>query len=239
MKIIEQNTVYDAYKKLVNELKNSPIVGNTKEINNAVVIVHNPNLEDIRFCRKLSQKYSDAELNWYWTGDNSCKTIGQFAKMWLSLSDDGKTNNSAYGYILFKKYGFDQLKQIIEVLEKDRNSRRAVLNISDPAIDRVNTHDMQCTIAIQFLIRNNKLEETVYMRSNDVYFGFPYDYIFFTTLGKYIADHFGIEFSLYTHNATSLHMYLRDEDKFTEDSDLIKIDTKKIFSEHEEIFGKV
>ena len=215
MTLIEKDSIIDVYDSLIDKLLKAPIVGNTKELNNCCLIVNNPSLENIQFAPKnTSLKYADAELKWYWSGSNYCKEIGQHAKMWLELSDDGKTNNSAYGYILFKKYGFNQLEQIIKLLKKDKNSRRAVLNISDPAIDRIKTKDMQCTIAIQFLIRNGALEETVYMRSNDINFGLPYDYIFFVSLGKYIAKRLGIKLSKYTHNATSLHMYLKDEEKF-------------------------
>ena len=152
--------------------------------------------------------------------------------MWLNLTDDGITNNSAYGYILEKKYTYDQIKQIIDLLKKDPTSRRAVLNISDPTLNKIETKDLQCTIALQFLIRNNKLEETVYMRSNDVYFGLPYDYIYFITLGKYIASKLNLELGKYTHHATSMHMYLRDEDKFVEkDKKIINIDYQKIIKE--------
>ncbi len=219
MKIIKGNNVQEVYKKLVELLKISPIINNTKEINNCCLVVKNPSIENFWLpYREVSELYSEKELEWYWSADNRCETIGKFAKMWLRLSDDGVTNNSAYGYILFKKYGFNQVEQIIELLKKDKYSRRAVLNISDPAINRIETKDMQCTIALQFLIRNNHLEETVYMRSNDIYFGFPYDYIFFVSIGQYIAKNLGIKLKLYTHHATSMHMYLRDEEKFKDEN---------------------
>ena len=229
MIIIEKNNISDVYKELLNTLQKQEVVGNTKEINNCCLIVHNPTLVNFYLPnRKISEKYANAELEWYWSGDNSCKTIGKFAKMWLDLTDDGETNNSAYGYIIQKKYGFDQLQQIIELLKKDKNSRRAVLNISDPSINRITTKDMQCTIALQFLIRNNELQMTVYMRSNDIYFGLPYDYIYFVSIGQYIANKLNINFGLYTHHATSMHMYLRDEEKFIEHKQITNIDFDKI-----------
>lgn len=237
MKVIRSTSIQDAYRILINDLKTSEIVGNTKEINNCCLIVENPSISNFYLpYRDTSKKYLEEELKWYYSADNSCKTIGKFAKMWLRLSDDGETNNSAYGYILFKKYGFNQLEQIIELLRKDKDSRRAVLNISDPAIDRINTKDMQCTIAIQFLIRHGKLEETVYMRSNDVMFGLPYDYFFFVSLGKYVAEKLNIELALYTHHATSMHMYLKDEHKFVEQEtvELINIDVKRLMEEYYE-----
>jgi thymidylate synthase len=185
-----------------------------------------------RSCALL-EKYANAELRWYWSGDNSCHTIGQYAKMWLRLTDDGETNNSAYGYILFKKYGFNQLEQIIELLQKDSTTRRAVLNISDPAINRITTKDMQCTIALDFLIRDGKLEETVVMRSNDIVKGFTYDYIFFVSIGEYIAKRLGLKLSVYTHHAISMHLYHSDigtfinvpeSDEITHDKYLINAD---------------
>lgn len=237
MKLIQGKTIDEVYKKLICELKSQEIIDNrTKEIENCCLVVKNPRLWDFSFpYRKISLKYADAELKWYWSGDNSCKTIGEFAKMWLAISDDGETNNSAYGYILFKKYGKNQLEEVIQELKKDHTSRKAVLNISDPAIDRLHTKDMQCTIALQFLIRDNKLNTTVYMRSNDVYFGLPYDYIFFMSLAYYVANELGIKVGTYCHNATSLHMYEKDFDKFVEHDQVIKqIDIFGVIKEHYE-----
>ena len=217
MRVFEGNSIQACYKELIEELLKQDNIGQTKEIANCSIVVNNPSIRHYYLpYRELSEKYLIEESKWYWSADNSCETIGKYAKMWYKLSDDGKTNNSAYGYILFKKYGFNQLEQIIELLKKDKETRRAVLNISDPAIDRINTKDMQCTIAIQFLIRNDSLEETVYMRSNDVYFGLPYDYFFFVSIGQYIAKELGISLSKYTHTSTSMHMYLRDIEKFKE-----------------------
>lgn len=232
MKVIKGNSVQKVYGKLVRQLFKRPIVGNTKEINNCVLVIKNPSIKDYHLpYKKVSQDYCINELKWYWSADNSCETIGKHAKMWLALTDDGKTNNSAYGYILFKKYGFNQLEQIIELLRKDNNTRRAVLNISDPAINRIKTKDMQCTIGLQFLIRNGALEETVYMRSNDVNFGFPFDYMFFMTIGEYIANRLNIKLKLYTHHATSMHMYLKDEKTLKKNKNndvVVNIDTDDI-----------
>lgn len=237
MKVFEGDTINEVYGQMVKSLLNSNTVGATKEINNAIFIVHNPTLQHISFPYRhdISLTYSDAELKWYWSGDNSCHTIGEYAKLWLKLSDDGQTSNSAYGYILFKKYGFNQLEQIIELLKKDPTTRRAVLNISDPMINRITTKDMQCTIAIDFLIRNNQLEETVVMRSNDIRTGTPYDYIFFVSLGQYIAQRLNIKLGLYTHHAISLHMYLKDLDKFNLNQEVLQditVDIDNIIKEN-------
>lgn len=236
MHIIQKKTIYGAYSELIKDLlfKGSK-VGNTREINNCCLVIEKPTLEMYNLpYRSISEKYLLEELKWYWSGDNSCKTIGQFAKLWLAITDDGETSNSAYGYILQKKYGFNQIEQIIELLKKDPTSRRAVLNISDPSINRITTKDMQCTVAIQFLVRNGKLEETVYMRSNDVCFGLPYDFAYFVSVAMYIASKLNLELGTYTHHATSMHMYEKDIEKFDLDkeSKIINIDVMSIIKEN-------
>lgn len=237
MEVIHKETIQECYKELVEKLKEKEIINGTKEINNCCLIVDKPSIENFWLpYRNISEKYANAELEWYWSGDNSCETIGQHASMWLKLTDDGKTNNSAYGYILEKKYGYDQIQQIIELLKKDKYSRRAILNISDPTLNKIETHDLQCTIAIQFLIRNGGLQETVYMRSNDIYFGLPYDYIYFISLGQYIASKLGIELICYTHHATSMHLYERDLDKFDEkEPKILTLNINKIIGDNYEI----
>lgn len=221
MKAFIGDTVGEVYKQVIEELLSRKPEGNgTIEIENCLMEIAHPSLERFHLpYRKMSKKYCEAELKWYWSGDNSCETIGQYAKMWLRLTDDGKTNNSAYGYILFKKYGFNQLEQIISLLKKDPNTRRALLNISDPTIDRINTKDMQCTVGIDFLNRDGELDMTVVMRSNDVFFGFPYDCVFFMSIQKYVAKRLGLRVGKYVHHSISMHMYERDIQKFIDNKD--------------------
>lgn len=187
-------------------------VGNTLELNNFCVTLRDIN-ENIVSIRDISPCYLLGEWLWYFTARNDVKFISIFGKMWERLTDDGVTNNSAYGYIMKKKFGFDQIEKIIELLSKDPNSRRAVININTPNERVIETKDEPCTIGLQFLIRNNKLYCTAIMRSNDVYLGFPYDVAFFTELQKYIADRLGVGYGDYTHFATSLHVYARDLEK--------------------------
>lgn len=220
MRAFNGQTIANVYGQLIEYLKSkyATKTATTRECNDCILCIKNPTLDNIRFPyrRKLSTDYSRAELEWYWSGNNSCQAIGEHASMWLKLTDDGKTSNSAYGYILEQKYGFDQIQQVIELLKRDPESRRAVLNISDPTIDRINTKDMQCTIAVQFLLRNDELNMTVYMRSNDVFFGLPYDYIYFLSLQDYIARKLSVKTGTYTHHAGSMHMYDKDIEKFNE-----------------------
>lgn len=204
--------INNVYRDLCRQILNSDKVGNTYEIRNAKI-----NLYDIEHnivgIRDISMFYLLGEWMWYLSGRNDVDFISVFGKMWRSLSDDGKTNNSAYGYLIKEAFGFNQVEKIVELLKKDPNSRRAVININTPNVNVIETKDEPCTIALQYFLRDGKLHSTTVMRSNDIFLGFPYDVAFFTELQKTIADKLGVEYGTYTHIANSLHVYDRDIDK--------------------------
>lgn len=205
----------DAYKEICKDLlTHGKEVRGTRELNNYGF--HLTNMENnIVNCRDISISYLLAEMTWYMEGRNDVAFINDFAKLWGRISDDGVTNNSAYGDILFKRHGFNQVIKAIELLQKDPTSRRAVLNFNVPNENVIETKDEICTIALQLLIRDDKLHCTCIMRSNDVWFGLPYDIAFFTELAKFIARQLNIGYGTYTHFVTSLHVYDRDIDKIS------------------------
>lgn len=184
-------------------------VGDTRELTNVKVVLKNIN-NNIVSIRKISPAYLFGELLWYFNADNSLDFISKFSSFWNHLSDDEKTCNSAYGYLMQKRHGFNQVDKVIKILTEDPNSRRAKININFPNASVDTTKDEPCTMSLHYLIRKGKLECTAVMRSNDIWFGFPYDVAFFTELQKYIADKLGVEYGHYTHFAVSLHMYDRD-----------------------------
>lgn len=208
-----------AYKKLANDLLDygKPIDssnprGSTYELCNYQFVI-----DDISGNECVTLKtgntnltYVAAELLWYWSARNDVKFISKFSAFWNKVSDDGKTANSAYGYILQKKHGFNQIEKIIELLKYDPNSRRAVLNINVPNENVIETKDEMCTICLNYQIRNGKLHSTCVLRSNDFNFGLRNDLPFFISVQKYIADRLGLEYGSYTHYAFSMHMYSKD-----------------------------
>lgn len=207
-----------AYKKLAKDLletghtmETRNIRGNTKELCNYMLTINDLDEEYVSLkTGKTNLTYLAAELLWYWSARNDVEFIDKFAKLWSKLSDDGKTANSAYGYILQKKYGFNQIETIIDLLKKDPYSRRAVLNINVPNKNVYETKDEPCTICLDYQIRNGKLQCTCVMRSNDMNFGLRNDLGFFISLQKYIAKRLGIHAGDYNHFAMSIHVYDRD-----------------------------
>lgn len=185
--------------------------GRSKELVNYMIKIDDlsNNVIDLK-TRNISYPYLAGETLWYLEGRNDVEFISKFGKLWERISDDKKTNNSAYGYILKTKHGFDQIETIIELLKEQPSTRRAILNINVPNPNVAKTLDEMCTICIQFMIRNNKLDCTAVMRSNDIVFGFTYDFTYFTQLQKYVASRLNIDVGSYTHFAMSLHFYEKD-----------------------------
>ena len=211
-------TVNVAYRKLCRDLlekghtmETRNIRGNTKELCNYMFTVNDLDNEYVSLkTGKSNLTYLSAELLWYWSSRNDTDFISKFGPMWRKLSDDGITNNSAYGYILKEKHGFDQIEKIIQLLTVDPYSRRAVLNINVPNENVIETKDEPCTICIDYQIRNKKLQSTVVMRSSDAWFGLRNDIPFFITLQKYIAKRLGIETGEYSMFLMSSHFYDKD-----------------------------
>ena len=183
-------------------------VNGTLELNNVSFSLHFPEMS-IATVRDISLPYLFAEAVWYMTGREDVAFISKFAKLWERISDDGVTSNSAYGAIMFHRYGFDQVAKVIELLKKDPSSRRALINFNVPNENVIETKDEVCTVMLQFMIRDNMLDCTAVMRSNDIWYGLPYDVAFFTCLQRYIAKRVGAGVGYYTHFTSSLHVYDR------------------------------
>ena len=177
--------------------------------------------------RKPSLRYALAEMIWYWAGSNDMKWIGTFSSFWNNISDDGKTSNSAYGNVLMNKFGFDQIEQVIKQLQIDKDSRRATIKINTPhsivfgdTKNSIDTADEWCTMYLQFLVRWDRktnqrvLNMTSNMRSNDMFFGLPYDILYFNSLGRYVARALNIGLGQHVHFVGSAHIYEKDYNKF-------------------------
>ncbi len=238
--MIHRNTVNNINEMYITMCKDlvthGKIVNNTIELSNYVITV-----DDISQCvinvRNLSLNYMAAELLWYLTGRNDTAFIGKYASLWTKLTDDGVTNNSAYGYILQKKHGFNQIEKMIELLKVDPNSRRAVMNINVPNEKVIETKDEMCTICLNYQIRNGKLNCSALLRSNDIYTGVVYDATYFILLQKYIADRLNVGYGSYTHMAFSLHAYDRHIDKVTAIAKNSKFDETVVNINHKRLFN--
>lgn len=124
----------------------------------------------------------------------------------------------------------DQYKFIDLNFQKDINTRQAIINIGDPPKDCFDengclkeTKDFPCTRLLHFQKQpiDNKLNLTVYMRSNDFMWGASAVNIFnFTFIQEYFAQILNLEIGDYYHIANNFHYY---EDHKEQIQDISKV----------------
>lgn len=101
-----------------------------------------------------------------------------------------------------------QLDTVIANFITDLGSRQHVVFLGRPGDQ--GTPDAPCTVALQFLVRDAKLNVIAMMRSSDVTRGLPYDIMQFGGLGLLIARVVGVSEGSLTVFAGSSHVYDRD-----------------------------
>jgi thymidylate synthase len=182
---------------------------NTKALFNIGFWLENP-MDNIVYHRERTwnQEYADAEWKWYLSGDNRLSTLGEIygkvPKIWQRMSDQDGRVNSNYGWQWNRS---NQLDYVVNLLERDPQTRQAAISIYDGKENANYAFDTPCTYAVQFYITNDKLNMSVMMRSNDLWFGFAIDQYCFSRLMQTVAQRLSIEIGEYYHLANNLHIY--------------------------------
>jgi len=210
------------------------------EIPNPVLIkITNPTDRYVTISERKWNKYLPfAESLWMALGLNDLDSLpGKYVKNLYNYSDNGRTWRGGYGPRIraFSGINFDydisepeyrhilrgytqttdQLQYVIMTMQKDINTRQAVIQIGDPAKDCFDmygelkvTKDYPCSRTLQFMVVDNKLDCTLYIRSNDIVFGLSAVNVFnFTWMQEYVANMLGLSVGNYYHFVNNLHVY--------------------------------
>ena len=154
--------------------------------------------------RKWSKKYAEREFKWYLSKDRSVAELKKFAPIWDRMHNGDNIVNSNYGYQWSRN---NQIKFIVDELRSNNESRRAVITIYDGKEHDQHKYDTPCTLNVVFNIYEGKLNMSVLMRSNDLWYGFCNDQFCFSMLQKEIALQLEINVGWYYHFANDLHIY--------------------------------
>jgi thymidylate synthase len=191
----------------------------TKALFNAGFYIENPALntiKDSKVKRNWSVEYAEAEWQWYLSGDRNIAKLGELygkvPAIWKRMADDEGNVNSNYGWQWYRN---DQLRKVINNLSQNHESRQAAISIYDGKEIDEYTNDTPCTYAVQFTILHGRLDMSVLMRSNDLWYGFCNDQYQFSCLQMYVAYELNLPVGIYYHYAHNLHLY---NDKLPEDT---------------------
>lgn len=168
--------------------------------------------------RVLVNKFRDCnpffhifESLWMLDGRNDVESLSYYNKRMSTYSDDGKTLHGAYGYRWRKFFGIDQIEAVIQELTSDPASRRAVIQMwdaSDSKVARSGGLDVPCNTQAVFEIDEDRLNMSVFNRSNDLIWGMlGANVVHFSFLQEYIALSLGLPCGVYNQISNNTHVY--------------------------------
>ncbi len=207
-------------------IKTYEIIGSVGKMNNALdrVITDRD--------RKINIAFALAEFYGTLFGIDDIQFYKTFIKGYDMYSSDGKSLDGCYGTrisflpdeetpikskITESDASINQIMRVIGILKESRFSRRAIVDIYKPS-DTFGGggKNTPCTLSLQFLVRTRSdgrdyLDCIGYMRSNDMWRGFPYDIFNFTMIQEFVARNVNnVVLGSYHHHVGSLHLYDSD-----------------------------
>lgn len=145
-------------------------------------------------------------------------------EVWEEFLDEDRKFDYTYPERMSRIQGFQgeepltYLQEIIKLLRKDPDTRKAVLSIFDPSRDGSNLEGekrIPCSMYYDFLIRENinggkQLNICYHQRSSDFALHFGCDVYLAWNLMTYVANQVGVRSGYLYHTIDSLHCYQRD-----------------------------
>lgn len=171
--------------------------------------------------RKHNLAAQIAETMWVLSGRNDIEWLSQYLPRAKDYSDDGKTWRGGYGkrirnwgYVAgdgpgdYSEESIDQLQHVVGMLKSDPATRQAVISIYDPAIDIQPGKDIPCNDFLHFLSREGTLDLHVFVRSNDMMWGWSGINVFeWSSLLEIVAGLTGLEVGSLHFSISSFHLY--------------------------------
>ena len=184
--------------------------GPTIEFDGITVIEYTKPLERQIFCpvRDENPFFNYLEGLWMLAGRRDVEFLKKIVGNMATFSDDGIVFNAAYGYRMREHFGFDQLREVVKQLRENRDTRQAVVQIWETEDLYKYTKDKACNTQIVFKIRDNKLNMTVFNRSNDLIWGaLGANKSHFSMIMEYVAEAVRVEVGRYYQVSNCMHVY--------------------------------
>ena len=207
---IYSNNAQEAFEYLYDYISNKgEWFDGTRAIFNCGIQIKSPLKNKINTeYRKWSYEYARNEWLWYLSGDPTIKKLGEIhgsiPQIWHQMQDSEGKVKSNYGWQWEREH---QLDKVVAMLKETPNTRKATISIYDGKEISEYRNDTPCTYAVQFTIREGRLHMSVYMRSNDLWFGFCNDQYCFSELLLMVADRLDLPVGEYYHHAHNMHIY--------------------------------
>lgn len=172
--------------------------------------------------KKLHLKSIIYELLWFLKGDTNIKYLTENGvRIWNEWADEKGNLGPVYGHQWrnWNSEGIDQIKEVIETIKKNPDSRRIMVSAWNPSVlpdtskpfaENVANNKAAlppCHALFQFYIANGKLSCQLYQRSADVFLGVPFNIASYALLTMMIAQVCDLEVGDFVHTFGDVHIY--------------------------------
>ena len=163
--------------------------------------------------KKLHLKSIIYELLWFLRGDTNVRYLQEHGvRIWNEWADENGELGPVYGHQWrswpdYKGGTIDQIKNVVEMIKHNPNSRRMLVTAWNPA----EVEDMAlppCHCLFQFYVADGRLSLQLYQRSADSFLGVPFNIASYALLLQMIAQVTGLEAGEFIHTTGDTHLYL-------------------------------
>lgn len=168
--------------------------------------------------KKVFMKGIIYETLWFLRGDTNIKWLNDHdVHIWDDWADEKGELGPVYGKEWIRWQTADgkeinQIEQVQDMLRNNPNSRRIIVsawNVGDiqGLIKGVKSAPPACHTLFQFFVADGKLSCQLYMRSNDVFLGMPFNIAQYAMLTMMLAQTCNLKLGEYIHTNGDVHIY--------------------------------
>ncbi|WP_300682488.1 thymidylate synthase [Nocardioides sp.] len=171
--------------------------------------------------KKVHTRSVFGELLWFLRGDTNVRWLQERG---ISIWDEWADENGELGPVYGAQWRswpaphgehIDQLKNVIEQIRRNPDSRRHIVSAWNPAqVDEMALPP--CHALFQFYVADGKLSCQLYQRSADVFLGVPFNIASYALLTHMVAQVTGLEVGDFVHTFGDAHLYLNHLDQARE-----------------------
>ena len=172
--------------------------------------------------KKLHLKSIIYELLWFIKGDTNVKYLSDNGvRIWNEWANENGDLGPVYGaqWRNWNGEGIDQLKNVIEQIKTNPNSRRLMVSAWNPSVMPDTSVSFEenvangkaalppCHAFFQFYVSDGKLSCQLYQRSADVFLGVPFNIASYALLTMMVAQVCDLEYGDFVHSFGDVHLY--------------------------------
>ena len=172
--------------------------------------------------KKLHLKSIIYELLWFLKGDTNIEYLKEHGvRIWNEWADENGDLGPVYGHQWrnWNSEEIDQIKEIVETLKTNPNSRRMLVSAWNPSVFPDTSVSFSenvangkaalppCHAFFQFYVADGKLSCQLYQRSADIFLGVPFNIASYALLTMMMAQVCGYESGDFIHTFGDAHIY--------------------------------